>query len=60
MSPITMEESQKGLCTYSHFLSMMGCINNTHYKGVMEARRAFSKLSTRKDIIKQEVTMSAM
>jgi hypothetical protein len=30
--PTTMEESQKGLCTYSHFLSMVGFVNKAHYK----------------------------
>ena len=36
--PTTMEEAQKGLCTYSHFLSMAGFVNNAHYEGVMEIR----------------------
>ena len=28
--PTTMKESQKGLCTYSHFLAMVVFVNNTH------------------------------
>ena len=39
--PTTMAESQKGLCTYTNFLAMM-----------MDVRRAFNKLSTRKETIK--------
>ena len=30
--PTIMEEAQKGLCTYLHFLSMTGFKNNTHYE----------------------------
>jgi hypothetical protein len=60
MPPTTMEEAQKGLCTYSHFLSMVGFVNNAHYEGVMEIRRALNELSTRKDNIKGEFYMSVM
>ena len=34
-----MEETQKGLCAYLHFLYMAGFENNTHYKGVTGIRR---------------------
>ena len=60
LPPTPMKEAQKGLCTYSHFLLVAGFVNNTHYKGVMEIRRALNKLSTRKDIIQPVFYMSVM
>jgi hypothetical protein len=60
MPSTTMEESQKGLCTYSRFLSMVGFVNNTHYEGVMETRRALNELLTGKETIKLEFYMSVM
>ena len=58
--PTTMEEAQKGLCTYAHFLKLVGFENNSHYEGVMKVRRALNELSKRKDTIKPEFYMSVL
>ena len=39
---------------------MVGFVNNTHYEGLMEVRRALNKLLTRKDTTKSALYMSAM
>merc|ERR1712194_612612 len=60
LPPTTMEEAQKGLCTYSHFLDMAGFRNSSHYEGVMEIRKALNELSTRKETIQPVFYMSVM
>ena len=60
LPPTTMEEAQKGLCTYSHFLDMAGFKNSSHYEGVMEIRKALNELATRKETIQPVFYMSVM
>ena len=55
-----MEESEKALYTYFHILSMVGFVNNTHYKGVVEVRKSLDKVLTREDAIKEKFSMSLM
>ena len=60
LPPATTEAAQKGLFTHLHFLLMARFVNNTHYEGVMEIRRALNELSTRKDTIQPVFYMSVM
>ena len=60
LPPANMEEAQKGLYTYLHFLDMAGFRNNAHYEGVMAIRKALNELSPRKETIQPVFYMSVI